>query len=196
MSEPHSVLREDPVMADLIDKHGELTLDPVPNEFRRLCRSIVNQQLSTASANAVWDRFCSVVDDEVSPETLLAADIESLRAAGLSESKVEYIQNAAIAFQDRDLTRDGFVEHSDAEVIDELTQIKGIGEWTARMYLIFALGRPDVLPLGDLGVRNGINQLYGNGESLSRDEMRDIAEHWRPYRSYGTRYIWRAYESD
>ncbi len=121
---------------------------------------------------------------------MLAADEAALRDAGLSGRKVEYVRNAARAFQENDYTRAGLAGHSDAAVVDLLTEIKGIGEWTARMYLLFVLERPDVLPLGDLAVRRGIEELYAGGDELTRAEMREIAEPWQPYRSAATRYIW------
>jgi len=189
-----AVLREDPVMADLLERH-----DPYVGRnwepFERLCISIINQQLSTASAAAVRERAFEVLGD-VTPEHVLSVDEGSLREAGLSASKVEYLRNAARAFQREDLTPAGLASHSDEAVVDRLTEIKGIGPWTAEMYLLFVLKRPDVLPLGDLAVRRGIERLYGDGEEMTRAEMRDVADAWRPYRSYATRYIWADYESD
>ena len=187
-------LREDPVMAELIERHGPLSLEPAENEFERLVVSIINQSISTASANAVQERVFSLFD-ELTPEEVLAADENELREAGLGEAKTEYVRNAAAAFLERDLTREGLAEHSDEAVIEELTDIRGIGAWTARLYLIFVLGREDVLPLGDLAVRRGIEQLYGDGEEMTRAEMREIAERWQPHRSLGTLYVWRHYES-
>ncbi|WP_254546477.1 DNA-3-methyladenine glycosylase family protein [Halomarina pelagica] len=182
-------------MADLVERHGPIDTSPADDEFERLCVSIINQQLSTASAAAVRDRVFALLDD-VTPETVLAADRDALREAGLSRTKVEYVRNAAEAFVERDLTREGLADHTDEEVVEELTRIKGVGEWTARMYLMFVLGRDDVLPLGDLGIRNGIRQIYGDGEELTREEMRAIAERWRPYRSHAMRYVWAEYEAD
>jgi DNA-3-methyladenine glycosylase II len=192
-----AVLREDPAMAALIDRHGPLSVEPAADEFARLCTSIVNQQLSTASAAAIRERFVATLGGDPTPDRVLAADEEALRAAGLSGPKVEYLREAAAAFRDgdRDLTREGFAGASDEAVVEALTEIRGVGEWTARMYLIFALGHEDVLPLGDLAVRKGIQQVYNDGAALSRAEMRDVAEAWRPYRSYGTRYVWAEYES-
>lgn len=189
-------LRSDPVMARQIDTYGEITHSPADEEYRRLAVSIVNQQLSSASAAAVRERAFAVLDDEVTPTAVLEASKDDLRSAGLSEAKVRYLRNAAEAFLERDLSRAGLSHYSDEEVIDELTSITGIGEWTARMYLMFALGREDVLPLGDLGIRNGIEDLYGEGREMSRQEMRYVAEQWRPYRTYGCRYVWRHYETD
>jgi DNA-3-methyladenine glycosylase II len=189
-------LREDPVMADLVDRHGHIDHEPADDEFERLCTSIVNQQLSTASAAAIRERVFDRFDGDLSPEAVLAAPAADLREAGLSRTKVDYLKNAAEAFAERDLTRTGLADHTDEEVVDELTRITGVGEWTAHMYLMFALGREDVLPLGDLGIRHGIRALYGNGAEMTRAEMRAVAERWRPYRTYAVRYIWREYESE
>jgi DNA-3-methyladenine glycosylase II len=195
MDEPvRMTLRTDPEMASLLDRWGPIELEPADDEFERLAVSIINQQLSTASATAVRERVFDALDGEVTPAGLLSTDDAALREAGLSTSKVEYLQNAARAFQERDLTREGLRGIPDEIVVDKLTDIRGVGEWTAEMYLIFVLGREDVLPLGDLAVRKGIEQVYGNGAELDREEMRRIGEPWRPYRSYGTRYIWREYE--
>ena len=190
-----TTLRGDPTMARLIDRHGPLTIEPADDAFARLCTSIVNQQLSTASAAAIRDRFLDVLDRTVTPERVLAANEERLHDAGLSRTKVEYLQAAASAFRDGDLTLEGLGDLSDTEVVERLTDIRGVGDWTARMYLIFALGREDVLPLGDLAVRTGLEQIYNDGEELTRAEMREIGDAWRPYRSYGTRYVWAEYES-
>ncbi|WP_226041472.1 DNA-3-methyladenine glycosylase 2 family protein [Natrinema sp. DC36] len=193
--EAHAVLREDPVMAGLLDRHDPYA-EPDWDEYERLCISIINQQLSTASAAAVRERVFDLLEGDVTPASVLAADEAALRDAGLSRNKVEYVQNAACAFRENDYTQTGLASYTDDEVVDLLTDIKGIGAWTARMYLLFVLERPDVLPLGDLAVRRGIEQLYGDGEELTRAEMREIAEPWRPYRSVATRYIWAEYESD
>jgi len=192
-----ATLRTDPVMDRLVDRHGPLTVEPAENPFRRLCVSILNQQLSTASAAAIRERAFEVVGDAVTPASVLAADTDRLAEAGVSRTKIEYLRSVAEAFADdeRGLTREALADYDDDAVVAELTEIRGVGAWTARMYLIFALGREDVLPLGDLAVRKGIETLYNDGDELSRAEMREIAEAWRPYRSNGTRYVWAAYES-
>jgi len=194
LAEAHPVLSEDPVMARLIETHEPYS-EPEWSEYERLCISIINQQLSTASATAIRERVFELVQTPVTPESILTAEDEALRAAGLSERKIEYLRNAANAFRETDLTRSGLADCSNTEVVDRLTEIKGIGEWTAQMYLLFVLDRPDILPLGDLAVRRGIEQLYGNGEAMTRAEMRAVAEQWRPYRSVATRYLWAEYES-
>lgn len=195
LDDAHSVLREDAVMAELIDRHDPY-VERDWDEFERLCISIINQQLSTASAMAVRERVFELFRDEVTPEAVLEAEDEALLAAGLSRSKVEYMRNAARAFRKNDFTRDGLADHSNEEVTDALTDIKGIGPWTARMFLLFVLERPDVLPLGDLAIRRAIEALYGDGEEMTRAEMREVAEPWRPYRSVATRYLWAEYESE
>ncbi|MFC5972900.1 DNA-3-methyladenine glycosylase family protein [Halomarina salina] len=178
-------------MAKLVEKHDPYS-ETDWDEFERLVISINNQQLSTASAAAVRERFYDVLDHDVTPETVLAADEDELHDAGLSRRKIDYIQNAARAFQEHDLTREGLADYTDEEVVERLTEIKGIGEWTARMFLLFPLGREDVFPIGDLAVRRAIENLYG---AESREEMHRIAENWRPYRSYATRLLWAEYES-
>jgi DNA-3-methyladenine glycosylase II len=184
------VLRRDPVMARLIDEHGPIELEPADDEFRRFVVSIINQSVSTASAKAVRERVFERF--EITPEALLDAEEDRLRDAGLSRSKAEYIKNVAQRFEETDLRREALSDWEDEKVIDELTGIRGVGEWTARMYLMFALGREDVFPIGDLAVRRGMETLYGE---LSRAEMVEQAEDWRPYRSLATLYIWAEYES-
>jgi DNA-3-methyladenine glycosylase II len=191
MSDWRRVLRADPVMADLMETHGGVTLTPADDEFRRLVVSIINQQVSTASATAIRERVFDRLGT-VTPETVLDADREALRDAGLSGGKVDYVRNAAAAFRDGDFSRAAFEGRSDETVVEELTGITGVGRWTAEMYCMFALGREDVLPLGDLAVRRGLEDLYGCD---SRQGMRSVAEPWRPYRSYATLYVWAHYEA-
>lgn len=189
-----TTLTADPTMARLVERHGPVRIEPAEDEYRRLAVSIINQQLSTASASAVRERVFEALGD-VTPNAVLAADEATLREAGLSAAKVDYLQSTARSFLEGDYSREGLAHLDNAAVIDRLTDIRGVGEWTAEMYLIFVLGREDVFPLGDLAVRRGIETLYGNGEGLTRPEMREVGERWRPYRSYATRYVWLEYES-
>lgn len=179
-------LRTDPALAPLVDEHGPVELEPAADPFARLVVSVINQQLSVESAAAieerVFDRF------EVTPAGMLAADEDALREAGLSGSKVAYVRNLATAFDDGTLSRERLDAMSDEEVIDALTEVKGVGVWTAKMALIFVLGREDVFPVEDLGVRRGMESLFGD---LTRAEMVARAEAWRPYRSYASLYLWR-----
>ncbi len=194
MDEAEEVLRQDPVMARLIKKHDPYE-EPDWTEYERLCISIINQQLSTASAMAVRERVFELLDNEITPQRVLQTEETALREAGLSQSKIEYLRNAARAFEESNYTREELSDYSNEEIADRLIEIKGVGEWTARMFLLFVMGRPDILPLGDLAIRRGIEQLYNNGNEMTREEMREVAEKWKPYRSVATKYIWAEYES-
>ncbi|WP_336133548.1 DNA-3-methyladenine glycosylase family protein [Natronomonas amylolytica] len=189
MTSPYETLREDSYLGPLVDQHGRLDLDPADDMFERLVVSILRQQVSMASAAATRERLFEAV--EVTPEGILAADPGTLRDAGLSRQKTGYVRNVAEAFRD-EFSKDYFEELDDEAVVDELTEIKGVGEWTARMQLLFSLGRPDVFPVGDLGIRKGMRTLYG--EDLNRAEMVEEAERWAPYRSYASLYLWRVEE--
>jgi DNA-3-methyladenine glycosylase II len=189
VTSPHEFLREDAYIAPLVERHGVLELDPADDMFERLVVSILRQQVSMASAAATRERLFDAV--EVTPEGILAADPETLRDAGLSRQKTGYVRNVAEAFRDG-YSREYFAEMSDEAVVDDLTDIKGVGEWTANMQLLFSLGRPDVFPVGDLGVRKGMGNLLDR--EMSRAEMVAKAERWAPYRSYATLYLWRAEE--
>jgi DNA-3-methyladenine glycosylase II len=183
---PHETLRDDTHVGPLIERHGQLELDPADDMFRRLVVSILRQQVSMASAAATRDRLFDAV--EVTPQGVLAADPETLRDCGLSRQKTDYVRNVAEAFE-TEYDKAYFEALDDGAVVEELTSITGVGEWTARMQLLFSLGRPDVFPVGDLGVRKGMNALFD--AEMSREEMVTRAERWRPYRSYATLYLWR-----
>ena len=189
MTTPHEFLAEDPYIGPLIDRHGRLEIDPAESTFERLIVSVLRQQVSMASAEATRKRLFDAV--EITPAGILAADTETLKNCGLSRQKTGYVRNVAEAFDSG--YEGGCFEHMDDEaVIDELTTITGVGEWTARMQLLFSLGRPDVFPVGDLGIRKGMETVFGEG--MGREEMVDRAERWRPYRSYASLYLWRVDE--
>jgi DNA-3-methyladenine glycosylase II len=189
---PHEHLRGTD-LEPLVDAYGELTLTPAADPFRRFVVSIVNQQLSSASAAAVRDRLFAALDDEVTPDRVLAADDATLRDAGLSGQKVTYVRNVAEAFRAGRITPAALAEHDDETALRELTTVRGVGPWTAKMYLLFVLGREDVFPVEDLGVRGGMADLYGLNRE-DRSAMVDRAEAWRPYRSYAALYLWPHYE--
>jgi len=190
MADAHDALRDDPELGPLVDEHGELKLDPADDPFERLVVSIVRQQVSMDAAAAIRERLFDAV--EVTPAGVAGADPDVLRDAGLSSQKTDYVRNVAEAFRDRGWDRASFQQLSDDEVRAELTSITGVGDWTAEMFLMFGLGREDVFPVGDLGIRKGMRALYG--DEATRAEMREVAERWRPYRSYASLYVWRAYE--
>ncbi len=186
-ADPYEQLRDDPTLGPLLEQYGELPIGPAEDTFERFTESIINQQLSSASAAAIRDRVFERF--EITPDAMAAADREALRETGLSGQKIDYIKNIAQAYQAKGLGVEYFEPESDAAVVDELTEIKGIGPWTAKMYLIFCLGRDDVFPVEDLGIRKGMEALFS--EDMTREEMIDTAEPWRPFRSYASRYIWR-----
>lgn len=190
MNEAHEFLREDDVLGPLVEEFGPLGLDPADDLYRRIVVSILRQQVSMASAAATRERLFAAV--EPTPEEMLEADEAVLRDAGLSRQKASYVRNVAEAFIERGYDREYFAELDDGAVIEELTSIKGVGEWTANMQLMFSLGREDVFPVGDLGVRKGMATLYA--DEMSRAGMVEAAERWRPYRSYASLYLWRANE--
>ncbi|PSP75109.1 DNA-3-methyladenine glycosylase 2 family protein [Halobacteriales archaeon QS_1_68_20] len=189
-TEAYEVLVAEPGLGPVVEEHGPLELDPAEDPFRRLVVSILRQQVSMASAAAIRERMFEAM--EVTPEGVLAADEAVLRDAGLSEAKVEYVRALADAWLERGYSQSYFDGMDNEAVAAELGEIRGIGPWTVDMFLMFGLGRPDVFPVGDLGIRKGMRALYG--EEMTRAEMRERAEPWRPYRSYASLYLWRAYE--
>lgn len=185
-----AALAADSSLSPLIEEHGTLELEPAPDLFERLVVSLVRQQVSMDAAAAIRERlFASVT---VTPAGILDAEMATLREAGLSAAKVEYVRAVASAFEERGYDRDYFADMSDEAVRSELTDIRGIGPWTAKMFLMFCLARPDVFPVEDLGIRKGMHAVCD--ESLTRAEMVDRARSWEPYRSYASLYLWRAVE--
>lgn len=180
-------LRQDEKLKPLIEEHGEIELERSEKPFERLVVSIINQQLSTESAlsikNKVFDNF------EITPEALIEANEDNLSDCGLSGQKIEYIKSAAEQFIEDNLSADSFAEMTDEEAIEELTDIHGVGVWTAKMFLINVLAREDVFPVEDLGIRRAMENLY---QLESRQEMRAKAEGWAPYRSYASLYLWKS----
>ena len=164
--------------------------------YGALVRSIVGQQLSTKAARSIWERLIAGFGDRApTPEELLAADPEEIRAAGLSGSKVAYLRDLAERVADGELDLAGLAERPDEEVIAELTAVKGLGRWSADMYLLFHLGRPDVLPVGDLGVRRAAERAYGLADLPRPAELTALAEPWRPHRSLASLYLWRSLDA-
>ena len=186
----------DTVLAGIIDGVGPLTLEPRDGAFRMLSRAIFFQQLAGPAARAIMGRVLATLgtdeDRWYEPATLLAASDEQLRTAGLSRQKMVYLRDLADKFASGDVNENGFDELDDEGVIQRVSAVKGIGRWTGEMFLIFSLGRPDVLPVDDLGVRRGMQISYGLADLPKPDEMRTIAEPWRPYRSAGAWYMWRS----
>ena len=194
-------LREaDPTLRDLIDRIGELgpragRAVPSPDDhYGALVRSITGQQLSSKAAYAIYGRLCERFGGRPpTPEEVLADDPEQLRAAaGLSRSKVSFLRSLAEHVLSGELELDRMRDLDDDEVVTELVAVKGIGEWTAHMFLIFHLDRPDVLATGDLGIRAAMQRAYNLRKLPTPERMRQIARPWRPHRSTACRYLWRS----
>ncbi|CAH8385069.1 unnamed protein product [Eruca vesicaria subsp. sativa] len=167
--------------------------------FLSLTRSILYQQLATKAAKCIYDRFVSLFpggESAVLPDSLLSFSAVDLRKIGVSGRKASYLHDLAGKYKSGVLSDDMILEMSDEELIDRLTSVKGIGVWTVHMFMIFSLHRPDVLPVGDLGVRKGVKDLYGLKELPGPLQMEQLCEKWRPYRSVGSWYMWRLIESN
>ena len=187
--------RRDRVMKKLIPKFGEARLQSRGDAFTTLARSIVGQQISVKAAQSVWDRFASATgtpSTHLPPASVLALPVEQMRASGLSGRKTEYLHDLARHFADGAVHVAQWQEMDDEAIIGELIAIRGIGRWTAEMFLIFHLMRPNVLPLDDLGLIKGISVNYFSGEPVSRAEAREVGDAWAPFRSVATWYIWRS----
>ncbi len=187
--------RRDRVMKKLIPRFGDGRLESRGDAFTTLARSIVGQQISVKAAQSVWDRFValtSVPSHRLLPATVLGLDAAQIRAAGLSARKVEYLCDLAHHFASGTVHVAQWQEMDDEAIIEELVAIRGIGRWTAEMFLIFHLLRPNVLPLDDIGLLKGISVNYFSGEPVSRAEAREVGDAWAPFRSVATWYIWRS----
>jgi DNA-3-methyladenine glycosylase II len=185
-------------MRGLIDEHGPLSIDDIlarrPSEpYPALLRAIVGQQLSTRSAEAIFGRLLAKFDGRgPTPRELLDMDPDDLRSVGLSHAKVAYLRDLAERVEDGELQLDQLRELPDDDVSTQLTAVKGVGQWTTDMFLMFNLGRPDVFPVGDLGIRNAMKRLYDLPEKPTPADYARIAEPWRPYRSLASLYLWTA----
>ncbi|MEK8027168.1 MAG: hypothetical protein RLY78_1605 [Pseudomonadota bacterium] len=194
------LVRRDRVMKKLIPQFGEARLRSHGDAFTTLARSIIGQQISVKAAQAVWDKLLlalevSVAAEEAAllqPGAVLTRDVPALRAAGLSARKAEYLTDLARHFEQGQVHVGQWQQMDDEAIIEELVAIRGIGRWTAEMFLIFHLMRPNVLPLDDLGLIKGISTQYFSGEPVSRAEARELGEGWAPYRSVATWYLWRS----
>ncbi len=186
--------KRDRVMHKLIPKFGQTRLQSGGDAFTTLARSIVGQQISVKASQTVWDKLTAVLGAKtrlISPASLLAAQPEPLRASGLSARKVSYLMDLAQHFEAGTIHVAQWQKMDDEVIIDELVAIRGIGRWTAEMFLIFHLLRPNVMPLDDLGLMKGIERNYFSGEPVSRAQAREVGEAWAPFKSVATWYIWR-----
>jgi DNA-3-methyladenine glycosylase II len=185
------LVKKDRVMRKLIPKFGDACLQTRGDAFVTLARSIIGQQISVASAQKVWDRF-ALLPQAITPANVLRLKVDDMRAAGLSARKVEYLVDLALHFDNGTLHVSNWDAMPDEEIIAELVAIRGIGRWTAEMFLIFHMLRPNILPLDDAGLIAGISQSYFSGDAVSRSDAREVAAAWTPYCSVATWYIWRS----
>lgn len=187
--------KRDRVMRKLIPQLGEGRLQSRGDAFTTLARSIVGQQISVKAAQSVWNRFAALTPGEptrLHPSSVLSLETSLMREAGLSARKIEYLTDLAAHFESGEVHVQQWKEMDDEAIIEELVAIRGIGRWTAEMFLIFHLMRPNVLPLDDLGLIKGISLNYFSGEPVSRAEAREVGDAWAPFRSVATWYIWRS----
>ena len=186
-----ALARRDPVMAGIMRRHPKVFMMRRGEPFMTLARAIAGQQISVKAAQSVWRRFVACVG-EVTPENVLLKERPVLRACGLSDRKTEYIADLAQHFADGRIHVHRWPLMSDEEIIAELVEVRGIGRWTAEMFLMFNLLRPDVFPLDDLGLQKGIRVSYYRGRKVALSTMKKLGEGWRPWRSVATWYLWRS----
>jgi DNA-3-methyladenine glycosylase II len=187
--------RGDPVLGAVIRRVGACELKRRGDPYRYLVRSVLYQQITGAAGRAIEKRLHAAFGGRVPmPARLRIAETETLRSAGLSRQKIDSIRAIATAFDERTLDGRRLARLPDEAVVDAVTQVRGVGEWTAHMLLMFSLGRPDVLPVGDYGVRKAARDLYGLEDLPKRVELEALGEAWRPYRSVATWYLWRSTE--
>lgn len=185
--------KRDRVMKKLIAAHPQAVLQTRGDAFTTLARSIVGQQISVKAAQSVWSKFEALMP-KLSPQAVLLLRVDDMRQAGLSARKVEYLVDLALHFTSGTLSLGEWSHMPDDDIIRELVAVRGIGRWTAEMFLIFHLMRPNVLPLDDVGLINGISKTYFSGEPVSRSDVRELAVGWAPFSTVATWYIWRSLE--
>ena len=186
--------RVDPVMRDLIRQVGPFRMKTDRRRFRMLAYSIVSQQLSTKAARTIRERLVALAGGDLTPESVLRLDIDQLRSAGLSRNKAAFLHDLSAAATDGRVALAKIGRKDDEAIITELIQVKGVGRWTAQMFLMFSLGRPDVLPVGDLGIRAAMRRLYGLAELPDEAKAHEIGAPWRPYATVASWYCWRSLE--
>jgi len=190
--------QQDPVLAPIITSRGLPTFTPHTNYYQELVDSIISQQLSVKAARAIEQRFMDLFGgDFPTPEQLLHRSVDELRGVGLSRPKAAYIQDLAQKILDGVVVFDTLDQLSNQEIIEELTKVKGIGEWTVHMFLMFCMGRLDVLPIGDLGIRNGVQKLYKLDHAPLPNEVTEISikHRWHPYESVASWYVWQSLDN-
>ncbi|HEX9845092.1 MAG TPA: DNA-3-methyladenine glycosylase [Candidatus Nitrosotenuis sp.] len=185
-------LKKDPKLAKIIKYVGSYEISLMKNPYESLVEAIITQQLSGKAAESISKRFRKLFVRFPKPADVIKMPDSKIRLAGLSGMKVKYIKDLSEKIESKELKMRSLKNMTDEEVIMQLTQVKGVGRWTAEMFLIFSLGRLDVLPVGDLGLKKGIQRMYSMPDLPEKDEIEDLAEKWRPYRTVATWYIWKS----
>jgi len=191
--------QHDKILAPIIDASGLATFEPHTDYYGALVNSIIGQQLSVKAAASIKARFRDLFGGAMpTPEQILETSFEDLRGVGFSRAKIKYVQDLAQHILDGKVRFDKLDQQTNQEIIAELTDVKGIGEWTVHMFLMFCMGRLDVLPVGDLGVRNGVRALYGFTDVPTPEQIREIAvkHSWHPYESVASWYVWRSLDNE
>lgn len=190
----HHLRKSDPILAAIIDRVGDYGIEFRDPDFSTLVKSIVYQQLSGRVASVIFGRLVTAAGDPLTPHNILKLRPARMRSLGLSTQKTKYIRDLARHTRDGRVVFAELPQLSDQEIIDRLTRVKGVGTWTVHMFLIFALRRLDILPTGDLGIRNAIRKAYGLKELPLATEMEELAARWRPYCTVASWYLWRSLE--
>ena len=183
----------DIILSRIINKFDDLELISRGDIFFTLIRSIIGQQISVKAASTVWSRFTEKVG-EITPKNILSVDFEDLRSCGLTQKKTEYVIGISESWHEYSLF--DWNQMDDEEVIEKLIKLRGVGKWTAEMILIFTLLRPDVFPIGDIGMIRGIEKTYNSGVKMSNDELYAISEKWKPWRTVACCYMWRTVDPE
>ena len=184
---------KDNILSELIEQYDDLELVSRGDLFYTLIRSIIGQQISVKAASTVWSRLSEKVG-EIIPENILSQSTDELRNCGLSGKKVEYIRGISESWND--YSNYEWEKMDDEEIVKKLIQLRGVGRWTAEMILIFTLLRPDIFPIGDIGMIRGIEKTYNSGEKMSMDEIYGISEKWKPWRTVACCYMWSAVDPE
>ncbi len=200
-ADDRELMRADKVLRRVMEERGPI--DPAidrrgsrPDPYEAVARAIVGQQLSTKAARSIWEKLLAQFGGETpDPRALLRKRPQTLRKAGLSNAKVEFLRDLARRVTDGRLDLDRLKDLPDEDVVAELIEVKGVGQWTAEMFLIFHLGRPDVVSVGDLGIRRAVQIAYGMKELPGPEELEKLAEVWRPHRTLACLYLWRSLDN-
>lgn len=187
----HELAVNDPVMGELIRQYDDAVLKSHGNAFTTLVRSIIGQQISVKAAECVWQKMACTIPD-IAPQVIYGADEDLLRQCGLSYRKIGYLQDLSLHFMTNKLNVSEWDVMDDEALIDQLVQIKGIGRWTAEMFLIFHMLRPDIFPVADIGLQRAISMHYFDSQVVNKKSMFELAQRWKPWRSVATWYLWRS----